>query len=161
MGEAVLVRVAARGDMAALDALYARSYPKLLKADYPPSVLVTVLPLISKVQPGLVASGTYFVAELAGAIVGAGGWTPHRRGDVGEVRHVVTDDRHVRRGVGRALMAHVFDTASAAGLRRLSCRATRTAVPFYQAMGFVTLGPIEVPMGPGISFPAIQMQRML
>jgi GNAT superfamily N-acetyltransferase len=119
------------------------------------------LTLISKVQPGLVASGTYFVAELEGTIAGAGGWTPHRRGDVGEVRHVVTDDRHVRRGVGRALMGRVFDSARGAGVRLLSCRATRTAVPFYQALGFVTQGPIEVPMGPGISFPAIQMQKAL
>ena len=98
----------------------------------------------------------------AGAIVGAGGWTQRRRRrDVGDIRHVVTDDRHLRKGIGRALFARIFAEAGAAGVTRLDCQATRTAVPFYQAMGFVTLGPIEVGLGPGIVFPAIQMQRRL
>ena len=49
-------------DIAPLDALLARSYPRLLAADYPPSVLVTAIPRISRAQPRLVTSGTYFVA---------------------------------------------------------------------------------------------------
>ena len=157
------IRASTQADTGALDALYARSYPRLLKADYPPSVMVTALPLISRVQPVLVRSGTYFVAEEAtGAILGAGGWTARRgQSGVADIRHVVTDDRQVRRGIGRALLGRVFETAAAAGIRLLDCKSTRTAVPFYQALGFATLGPVEVEMRPGITFPAIQMQRRL
>ena len=109
------------GDLAELDALFARSYPKLLKADYPPSVLVTALPLISRANPALLASGTYFVAEENGTILGAGGWTRDRReAQTGHVRHLVTDDRALRRGVGRAIMTCNFRDARAAGVRR--CR---------------------------------------
>jgi len=61
--------------------------------------------------------------------------------------------------VGRALMAHVFAMARAAGVVRLDCLSTRTAVPFYAAMGFVTQGPVTVPLGPGIDFPAVAMSR--
>ena len=43
MSEELTVRVAHPGDLAALDALFARTYPSLLKHDYPPSVLVTAL----------------------------------------------------------------------------------------------------------------------
>lgn len=141
--------------------MFAQTYPKLLKADYPPSVLVTALPLISKAQPKLLASGRYFVAEQSGQIVGAGGWSPHRRADLAEIRHVVTDHRHQRRGIARALLHQVVEHARAAGIKRLNCQSTRTAVPFYQAIGFTPLGPIEVPLAAGISFPAIQMQRQL
>lgn len=160
---AVRVRPARPGDLAALDALFARAYPKLLKADYPPSVLVTALPLISRAQPALLSSGTFFVAETrSGGIIGAGGWTPRAGlGGVGDIRHVVTDDRALRQGVARAVMETVFDTARAAGIGLLDCKATRTAVPFYMAMGFAPLGPIDVQLRPGIVFPAIQMQRRL
>lgn len=161
-------RVATRGDIAAVDALLARSYPALLKHDYPPSVLVTALPLISRAQPALVTCGSYFVVETAdGAIVAAGGWTAQApRGaeqgvGIAHVRHVVTDHRHVRRGIGRLLMAHVLDTARAAGHRHMLCQSTLTAVRFYAAMGFADLGRIDVPLRAGISFAAVRMARDL
>lgn len=163
------VRPAARRDIAAIDALLARAYPRLLKADYPASVLVTALPLISRAQPALVTSGTYYVAEdTAGRILGAGGWTAASPGNPGlaetgraNVRHVVTDDRAVRRGVGRAILSRCFEAARAAGMIWMHCLSTRTAVPFYRAMGFIELGEVTVPLAPGIDFPAVAMRRDL
>lgn len=152
------IRPSTGADLAELDALFARAYPRLLKPDYPPSVLVTALPLISRAQPALVRSGRFYVAEAAGAIVGAGGWSGGRRG-VAEIRHVVTDDRQQRCGIGRAIFARIFDEARAAGVTRLDANATRTAVPFYRAMGFAVLGPVEVALRLGIVFPAVRMQR--
>ena len=165
------VRAATLADVAAVDALLARAYPRLLKADYAPSMMVMALPLISRAKPALVTCGTYFVVEQAGAIIGAGGWTLARPGahpgqgrmqqGIGNIRHVVTDDRHVRRGVGRALLAHIFATAAAAGVKRLECLSTLTARPFYQAVGFKVIGPVTVPLAQGIDFPAIAMWRNL
>lgn len=165
----VRVRTAGPGDIAAVDALLARAYPRLLKADYPPSVLVTALPLISRAQPRLVTSGTYYVAEdEAGRILGAGGWTaavpgraaPSEPGRA-NVRHVVTDDRAVRRGIGRQVLTHALDRARAAGMSWIHCTATRTAVPFYRALGFSVLGDIVLPLAPGVVFPAVEMRRDL
>lgn len=160
---ALAIRSARPSDLAAVDALLARSYPKQLKADYPPSVLVTAVQIISRARPGLLACGTYYVAETAeGQIVGAGGWTPDRRQRaLGHVRHLVTDDRLLRRGVARALLGHSFDAARQARIAALECWSTFTAVPFYRAMGFETLGDIEVPLAPGISFPSKRMLRRL
>jgi GNAT superfamily N-acetyltransferase len=158
----MLIRPSTKADMAAVDALLARSYPKLLKADYPPSVLVTALPIISRARPELLMCGTYYVAEDDGRIVGAGGWTPDRVDRFrGHIRHVVTHDRALRRGIGRALMDHCFGTARAAGITRLECWATRTAVPFYKAVGFVELGPMDVTLATGITFPSVRMMRDL
>ena len=156
----MFVRPTTKADMAAVDALLARTYPKLLKADYPPSVLVTALPIISRAQPALLTCGTYYVVEEDGAILGAGGWTPDKADpSLGHIRHVVTDDRALRRGVGRTLMSHIFDVAAGAGVTRMECWATRTAVPFYAAVGFAELGPIDVPLAGGISFPSVRMMR--
>jgi GNAT superfamily N-acetyltransferase len=159
----ITIRKSRPADLPAADALFAESYPVLLRDDYPPSVRVLALPLISRAQPQLISSGTYYVAEdEAGRLVGAGGWTrsPRRR-DIGQVRHVVTHHRLTRKGIGGALMTHIFKTARAAGIGHLQCQSTRTAVPFYAACGFRELGPIEVPLRPGIAFPAVAMERDL
>jgi GNAT superfamily N-acetyltransferase len=71
---------------------------------------------------------------------------------------VVTDHRHQRRGIGRALMARVLDDARTAGMARMECLSTRTAVPFYTAMGLHRVADVLVPLRPGIDFPAVQME---
>ncbi|MEQ3711548.1 GNAT family N-acetyltransferase [Tateyamaria sp.] len=158
----MLIRPSTMDDLAAVDALLARTYPKLLKADYPPSVLVTALPIISRARPELLVCGTYYVAEDNGAILGAGGWTRDAKDQsLGHIRHVVSDDRALRRGVGRALMEHCFAVARSAGVIRMECWATRTAVPFYKAVSFETIGPIDVTLAGGIVFPSIKMMRDL
>jgi GNAT superfamily N-acetyltransferase len=159
----ITVRVARPDDLAGVDALLSRAYPRLLKADYPPSVLVTALPLIVRAQPALLRCGTYYVAETeAGQIVGAGGWTPDRTlSDTGHIRHVVCDDRLTRRGIARGLIERAVQTAQDAGIRQMECWSTRTAVPFYAAMGFCEIGPFDVPLRAGITFPSVRMMRDL
>ena len=158
---------ATKADLAGIDALLGRSYPALLKGAYDPSVLVTAIPLISRANPSLVASGTYFVVKEAGRILGAGGWTfavPGGGGGasgVGHIRHVVTDHTHVREGIGRALMEHVLSDARAAGTRRMECYSTLMAVPFYASVGFEEVAPMSIALRPGIDFPAVHMRRDL
>ncbi|GGL72958.1 GNAT family N-acetyltransferase [Wenxinia marina] len=155
------VRPARPSDLARLDALFARAYPRLLKADYPPSILVTAVPLLARAQPRLLASGTYYVAETGeGRLVAAGGWSRRRDGR-GEVRHVVTDDRLVRQGLGRAVLTRVLDAAALSGIDEMRCLSTRTAVPFYASLGFEEVGPVDMPLAPGITFPAVAMRRRM
>lgn len=169
MDDLLAIRTTLRGDLAEIDALFQRSYPTLLKGSYPPSLLVMAIPLISKAQPRLLMSGTYFaVTDRTGAIVGAGGWTPSAppgqssgAASTGHVRHVVTDHRRTRAGIGRALMAHVVEDARGAGMLRLDCFSTLMAVPFYAACGFETVGERTIPLAPGIEFPTVLMQRSL
>lgn len=163
------VRPTTGADIAVVDALLARSFPALLKADYPPSLIVTAVPRLARAQPDLLRCGTYYVVEDAeGVVVGAGGWTRagrlRLRGSgrgVAHVRHVVTDHRRTREGIGRALMARIFQEASADGVGLLECQSTLTARPFYAACGFRELGPVRVPIMAGLDFPAIHMQRLL
>lgn len=168
MTRTFLTRTATKSDIAGIDALLARSYPALLKEAYPPSLLVTAIPLISRAQPHLVTCGTYFVVTDEDAIVGAGGWTRASPGTrdsgvsgIGHVRHVVTDHRRVRQGIGRRLMDHVFETARADGIETLECYSTLMAEAFYASLGFERLGDIDVPLRPGIGFPSVHMRRAL
>lgn len=164
MGAAsITLRSATGRDMDAVDTLLSQSYPRLLKADYPPSALVTAVPLISRANAVLVTSGTYYVAEAPdGSLVGAGGWTPTPRvRDAAQVRHLVVHWRHQREGIGRRLMMGIFSEARLQGIRRLEAQSTRNAVRFYSAMGFEGLGEIDVPLRPGIDFTAVLMRRFL
>ncbi|MEX0339101.1 MAG: GNAT family N-acetyltransferase [Arenibacterium sp.] len=159
---ALTLRTTRKADLAEVDALLSRSYPKLLKDAYPPSVLVTALPLISRAQPLLVVSGTYYGAWDGNTLLGVGGWTRDRnKRGLGHVRHICTDAQVVRRGVGRALITHILNKAREAGLREMECWSTRNAVPFYARFGFKTRGPMEVPLQPGITFPSVRMHMVL
>lgn len=165
MTETLTIRTATRADLGRVDALLGRSYPALLKADYPPSVMVTAIPLLARAQPRLLASGSYFVAEdQEGEILAAGGWSVKPwiiggRPDFGHIRHVATDPRHVRKGIGRRLMTHAIARAEAEGIVQLECLSTLTAVPFYRALGFQEIGPFNACFTPGIDFPAVRMRR--
>ena len=96
--------------------------------------------------------------------MGAGGWTAQAPGGaraqakLGHIRHVVTDPARVRHGIGRAMMERVLTEARAQGCAAMACQSTRTAVPFYAAMGFEALHEITVPLRGGIDFPAVQMK---
>jgi predicted N-acetyltransferase YhbS len=167
METTLTIRLATPADFAAVDRLLADSYPRLLARDYAPSVLVTALPIIARARPELVASGRYFVAEDAGRIVGAGGWSPGAPGDgalsggTGHIRHVVTDYRLQRCGIGRCLMTAVMTDAADAGVTGLECLSTLTARAFYENLGFRATGAINVALRPGIDFPAIRMIRRI
>ena len=159
MADTITIRTAAPHDLSAVDALLARSYPRLLARDYPPSAMVTAVPIIARARPRLLASGTYYIAESeTGAALGAGGWTANRgRPGRADIRHLVTDPDHLRRGIGAAVMRTILVEAGAAGIETFDCMATVTAVPFYRAMGFVTVAPATVTLAAGVEFAVVRM----
>ena len=155
--QTLTLRPAVLADLSAVDRLLSRSYPRLLARDYPPSVIVLAVPIIARARPELLASGRYWLAETAeGQVLGAGGWSG-AQGGWAEVRHVATDPDAVRQGVGRLVVEWVMEEARKAGHGGMGCLSTRTAVPFYAALGFRVVGPVTVPLRAGIEFPAIRM----
>jgi GNAT superfamily N-acetyltransferase len=164
----ITIRPTSSADLPRVDALLRESYPALLKHDYPPSVLVTALPIISRANPSLLRSGTYYVAEDGeGEALAAGGWShsgpqggvgPR---DLGHIRHVVTHPRALRQGLASHILECCFREARAQGITWMMAQSTRTAVPFYRAMGFEERAEIEVMLRPGIGFPAVEMARGL
>ena len=161
------IRQTTAADQAALNQLFGDSYPVLLAPDYPAERLDQALPLITRANPALLTSGSYFVAVTGdGPPLAAGGWTaasPHRPEPLGtgHIRHVVTHPQATRRGLAAAILRSCFDQARTAGMQRLVALSTRTAVPFYSAMGFKRDCDEIIQMSPEVSFPAVRMQRVL
>lgn len=164
------IRTAGPGDAGAVDSVLSASYPALMPAGYPPTVMERVLPIITRSNPALLDTGTYYLAEAVdGTPVGSGGWSfdwpgePTRPPQPGlaHVRHFATHPGWLRRGVGRALLDRCFADAEAAGASRMLCYASLVAEEFYASAGFVAIGRNSMEFPPGNRFDSIVMERSL
>lgn len=163
MTTTLTIRLSSDRDETALEYLYAKSFGRLLGADYPDWLMARALPHLSRIQ-GPLDLGTYYVAETDdGRLIGAGGWTRKRPG-TGEIepglahlRHFAVDPDATRSGVGSALFG-ACRKAAAPGTT-FECYSTRTAVSFYAALGFRPIGTIDIPMEADLAFPSIHMIR--
>lgn len=90
-------------------------------------------------------AGTYWVAEAKGAIRGCVALGIDDGGTSGEINAFFIDPDWQKRGIGRMLWQRILEQARAAGLVRLHLASDPSAVPFYEKLGFVTIG--EIPSG--------------
>ena len=163
----ISIRAATPDDRDALTRLIAASYATLERAAYERDMLAAAMPAMSKANPTLLASGTYYVAEIGGEPAGCGGWTreaPHTGAlaeGVGHIRHFATHPDHLRKGVARRLLDHCLAEAAAAGIRLMKSQSTLLAEPFYAAAGFRCVAGDIAEMAPGVKLPVVQMEREL
>jgi N-acetylglutamate synthase-like GNAT family acetyltransferase len=160
------VRVAGPEDAAAVTRVLEGCYPELLAPAYDPELLARVLPQMTRANPLLLASGTFFVCEAGGEAVGCGGWTRERppggaaaEPGLAHLRHFAVRSDWVGRGVGRALYRRCEASARAAGMRRFEAWSTLNGEGFYRALGFARVEAIAAPMGPGLALPSMLMRR--
>jgi N-acetylglutamate synthase-like GNAT family acetyltransferase len=160
------VRLARAADSEAVTRLLEASYPQLLPSAYDAQSLARVLQLITRANPALLSSGTYYVAASRdGTLVGCGGWTRERPGTteiephLGHVRHFGTHPAWIRRGVGRAIYSRCADTARAAGIITLEAYASLNAESFYRALGFERIREIDLELKPQIVMRGVLMRR--
>jgi GNAT superfamily N-acetyltransferase len=162
----ITIRTATPDDAAMLSVLLAASYTAL-KGSYDPHGFDSALPLMATANPKLLASGTYYIAEIGGQAAGCGGWSTEKPGTgeiaegVGHIRHYATHPAFLRRGVGRRLLDHCIDEARRSGISIMMSQSTLPAEPFYASAGFRRLGLIDVAMAPGVVLPAVEMQLEL
>jgi N-acetylglutamate synthase-like GNAT family acetyltransferase len=162
------VRVARLEDAAAVDRLLQVSYPKLMASSYDKELLAPALKLMTKANPALLRSGTYYVAELpTGLVVGCGGWTLERPGTgtveprLGHIRHFATHPGWTKRGVGRAIYRLCEGAAHSAGVIAFECYSSLNAEKFYSALGFENIREIDLELQPGVVLRAVLMRREL
>lgn len=163
----VKVRVARTADASSVRRVLLESYPLLMAGAYDDALLARALPLMTQANLGLLASGTYYLAEIEGEAVGCGGWTREEPGSgllvpgVAHIRHFGVAVRFVGRGVGRALYERCAADARGSGVRRLECYSSLNGKAFYSALGFAVVRTIKVPMGAELTFPSIHMSRTI
>lgn len=158
------IRTAHPEDAASVAALLARAYPSLMAQSYDADTLAGALPAMTKANPELLASGTYYVVEDAGFLIGCGGWTFEQPGSrkvqvgLAHLRHFATDPGRARQGIGRSVFERCASVAAERGARRFQSFASLNAEPFYRRMGLVPLETIEVSMGPTTTIPVVLME---
>jgi ribosomal protein S18 acetylase RimI-like enzyme len=168
MTEPFCIRVAGPIDGPAVSSMLEASYTKLLAIDYEPDLLAKLLPLVTKANSQLLASGNFYVAQTQlGHFIGCGGWSREQPGS-GEIkqgeahiRHFATHPDWIRRGVGRALLSRCVEDAKTAAVKVLECHSSLSAAAFYRASGFVVIRPIDMQSSPDVSTPGILLRREL
>jgi len=84
----------------------------------------------------------FFVIEVDGQVVACGALEIFTE-DLGEVRSLVVDEAHERRGLGRLLVGRIIEEARNIGLRRLM--ALTYVPPFFHKLGFRTVAMDTLP----------------
>jgi N-acetylglutamate synthase-like GNAT family acetyltransferase len=160
-----LVRKADVDDIATVTELLQASYPILMKSAYDSAMLVPALELMTRGNPKLLSSGTYYVAESEdGRVIGCGGWTREHPGGetavegVGHIRHFGTHPDWTRKGIGRAIFRRCEEGARASGIREFECYSSINAECFYSALGFERIGVFDIQMGPDVSLTSCHMR---
>ncbi len=162
------IRVSTPADEARVTDLLKASYPALMAPSYHKAVLASAIPLMTRANPKLLSSGSYYVAVGdEGRFVGGGGWTMERpgtgeiAGDLAHIRHFAVRADCTGLGVARAIYTRCETEARTAGVGRFECYSSLNAEGFYGALGFKRIRPISVPMGRDIALPSILMERSI
>jgi len=78
----------------------------------------------------------------------------------GHIDHFFVSDLYPRQGIGRCLMARIFEEAAVLELKVLSSNVSKTAEPFFSAFGFNVVERTSV-MRRGISISNAVMRKIL
>ena len=128
----------------------------------------------------LIADGTYLAILDGAKLVGCGGWSKRATlyggnhsaelrddrlldpaSEPARIRAMYTDPAHVRRGIGKMILALCEEAASAAGFKRLELMATAAGEPLYTACGYQVIERVDRMSGEGIAVPGAVMGKSL
>ena len=168
MGRAELtIRPAGEADRHLLEDLIAECYATVYPGWYDNDLLDEALPAMLKVDPKLLTSGRYLLAEFDNKIAGCGGWSAGPPGQetsehaVGHIRHFATDPELMGKGVGGTILDHCVREAAVSGLAKLKCFSSLPAEGFYARHGFAKIEQVNVMLGESVYFPAVLMEKYL
>jgi len=176
----MFLRIATLDDVTAIQRLIARSVRELSSNYYSDDQIENALLHIFGVDTQLIEDETYFVVEVEGEIVGAGGWSRRSTlyggdqmkssgadleldpaNEAARLRAFYVRPDWARKGIGKQIVKACEDAASSAGFRRLELIATLPGEPLYTALGYIRLEPVDLPLPDGTSLPAFRMEKML
>lgn len=171
-------RRATAADLPALRILMARAIDTL-QAGFLSPEQVTASRAVMGLDTQLVTDGTYLVVELAGRIVGCGGWSrrttlyggDHSAGlrdpalldpsrDAAKVRAMYTDPDFARHGIGRLILSSCENAAAAEGFASAELMATLSGQPLYAACGYESVETTAAIVD-CVSVPLVRMRKGL
>lgn len=165
------LRRATMADAPEIAALMALAIPALLSPFLSPEQ-VEASHQVMGLDTQLIADGTYFVVHHDALLVGCGGWSRRAtvyggnhtggrdarlldpRTEPARIRAMYTHPDHVRRGIGRRILAAGEEAASAEGFTRLQLAATMGGEKLYARCGY---HPVRAFEDGGV--PLLQMEK--
>lgn len=155
--QAITIRPYAATDASGLTSLFRSSVRDIASRDYTASQVRAWAPDdIDERQFGQSRdTKSTWVAEVEGRIAGFSDLEPD-----GHIDMLYVHPDFQRRGVARALLAHVEEVARTSGMRRLYTEASITARPVFETMGFRTIVPQTVTVR-GESMTNYRMEKRL
>jgi L-amino acid N-acyltransferase YncA len=173
-------RLAVPADVATITALIESSVRGLSEPLYSRQQIDSALRYLFGPDTQLIADGTYYVAEAAGEVIAAGGWSQRQslhggdqakhdgadalidpRREPARLRAFFVDPRWARRGLGRLLFHECSTAARAAGFHELELTATLPGEQLYATLGFTVVDRGAVPMPDGVTLPTARMRCAL
>jgi len=173
----VTIRPARIGDLPILEALIPES-ARLLQAGYYSSEQIEgAIGTVFGVDRQLIMDGTYFVAEIAGQVVGCGGWSKRKSlygsdrarkdpdplldpaSESARIRAFFVRPGFARHGIGRQLMAECESAALQAGFRSIEIVATLAGEPLYASFGYAAGESFEIVLPNGSSIRVVRMAK--
>jgi len=167
-------------DIPALQKLIDASVRALSLPYYNQEQIESALTNVFGVDSQLIQDETYFVAEVAGQIVGGGGWSKRKTlfggdqakldqpddllnpaSDAARIRAFYVHPEWSRRGIGRKIAEACENAAKAAGFAMLELIATLPGEPLYLSLGYRIVEPFPIPLPDGQSLPAFLMEKRL
>jgi GNAT superfamily N-acetyltransferase len=176
---AIQLRPAAEDDIPAIRAVMARSIGELQRG-FLDETGIAASRAVMGLDTQLIADRTYFVATMADALAGCGGWSrratlyggdhssalrdarlldPAR--EPARIRAMFTDPAFARRGVGRAILAACEAAARDAGFAAAELMATLAGEPLYRACGYRAVERTHAPAVDGVAVPLVRMAKAL
>ncbi|MFO1151911.1 MAG: GNAT family N-acetyltransferase [Alsobacter sp.] len=177
MSPAPAHRLATRADEPALDALMQAAIGEL-QQPFLTAAQIGASRTIMGLDTQLIDDGTYFVVTAGDDLAGCGGWSrratlyggdrsPGRDAallapgrDAARIRAMYTHPRHVRRGVGRLILALCEAAARADGFTVAELMGTMAGVPLYRACGYAAVEEVQDARG-GVPVPLLRMRKAL
>jgi GNAT superfamily N-acetyltransferase len=173
------LRAATLADVSALEQLIALSARGLARDDYTDAQIEASIGTAWGVDTQLIVDQTYYVAEVAGQLVGCGGWgrretlfggdhqsdrsaallDPAR--DPARIRAFFVHPDWARRGIATALLELSEREAAAHGFRSLRLIATLTGWPFYRRFGYVEVARRPDARRDGTSVELVDMRKTI
>ena len=134
------IREATVADAPTLKQIHSRAVLALCRDDYSPEQLEGwVSHSTLEKQRVRLEKHRVYIAEQGGQAIGFVRWNPATY----ELCSIFVDPDYVRQGVATGLMAHACEDAIAQGVAAFWLDASLTAVPFYEALGWVYVAPMR------------------
>ena len=174
------IRLATTEDIPALRQLIDDSVRGLSVTHYSARQIESALQEVFGVDTQLILDETYFIAEIDGQIVGAGGWSKRKTlfgGDDSKsgradslldpakeparIRAFYIHPQWARRGIGGTILDACEQAARAGGFKSVELASTLPGVPFYLSRGYEKAEAISIPMESGETLITYRMTRGL